>query len=186
MFEKPKKLEEKNGPEQMAKFAGKFAEKESKLNIPPKKAGAFVLLTFLALSGIMGGEAEAKVRVGSQSLKGQQMAGEIMGQMSSGFGRALDRQEYARRMRAEREHFAKMQEFNNFELKLHEEYMRRSSQIKQDDQLAVTKVEEWYRMEKGRLAMVNRELQQEYERTLRPSTKHQILRGVAQVGVNRY
>lgn len=179
MFEKPQKLEGKHGPEQMAEFAGDFAQREAKLNIPPKRAGAFVFLTFMALSGAMGNKAEAQVRgVGPQSWRSQRMVSEIIGSTASGVSGTIDRQESVRRGRVEHEYVAQLTQLEDQERKLDQEYSQKRDQIKKDDTQARAELDGWYRVEKNRFAKTKIELKQQYEKARRPSAKQRILQGV--------
>ncbi len=155
MFERQQKLEKESGPEKMAGFADKFAEKETNLNIHPGRAATFMLLTLLALSTAMGDKAEAQVRgIGPQSWGGQRITGQVLGRTTFEVGSAIDRKEAARRDQIERDYVKKLTELERQEMQYPEER----------NQIEAEKIR----------------LRQEYEKSKRPSLKHEILNGAIQ------
>ncbi len=186
MREQSPKVEKnkKMSPEKTAELGNNFAMREADSDMTPKRKGAFLLSTFLALGlslGMMAGEAKAQQGSGWGKF-GRELAGEVFSRGTFEADSSMDRTQNAKMDKLENDYVAALGKFERMENRLGSDYenIKRGLQ-KKGDKEGLQNLESEYATEKAKIAQAKIELRQNYEKEkMRIKAGQQIRRGIVQ------
>ena len=183
-FFRKSKTEKEQGPERVVELGKKALLIEASSEIEPERSGGHMLCTVFAMALAMGmtaGAAEAQVRgIGPQGQSfGSQFAGEVFHQGVFEIGSAVNRGQNAKQETIERKYVAQLTQLEDAQRQLDTQCSNQRDRLMREEgnQGKLKTLEDNYRAEKVRLAMIRVDVEKEYHRQKRNTS---IKRGLAE------